>query len=191
MSKALSIFRRHPKPDAIIGQFPAFHLEYHRNHVVGSNLQHIMYGGSMNMRLLPIKERWQARDTNALWWWVGSLNHFQRECVKRHQMRRIRNAFKSALGTLGYDEQGNSIAASLHEARKCPPLRGSLQLRVKKEAINAKFVDIEVDMVKGVQRVLQTAKRLEGRQADGPLASAVRKGAAKTDHTHKNFASPP
>lgn len=136
----------------------------------------------MNMRLLPTKERWEARDRNTLWWWVGSLKHFERECVKRHQVRRLRHAFKGALQTLGYDEEGNSTAAGLHEARNLVPLRGSVQLRVKKEAIDVKYTDMQRDLVRGLQQVVEMARKFEGGQQKRP-SRPYQKGRLSDNYT--------
>jgi chitin biosynthesis protein CHS5 len=101
------------------------------------------------------------RDKSALWWRV-SINHLPlKRVVRSWCARRVRRAFREALGERGYDHEGRRIQQDNQESSAEVGLNGTAEIMVHQQSIKQDYssvreeclilVDTLVQMVRGSQ----------------------------------------
>jgi hypothetical protein len=134
------IFRSSFKADIRYNQFSGFIANYYRDNIAGTFAYHVASDGR-NPKTAQVRQRWENRDRNSLWWFVFCSNeHYPKAVFRVHQKRRLRQAFKNALKEKGWDEEGRPITSAAKLERT---IKGSVHLAVNPGLSTVKFDDLQ------------------------------------------------
>jgi RNase P protein component len=138
---APSLFRSPLRPDVGLHRFSGFFCNYWRDHIAGTFALYIVNGQGPRPKALDYRQQWARRDRNSLWWLVVCRNDtYPKAVIRQHQKRRLRNAFRDALKTHGWDSEGRSVPSI---GPPSPPLTGTIQLVVRPDMGNVPFVTLQ------------------------------------------------
>src|ERR1700761_5062008 len=140
----MAVFRPEIRPD-FARQLSSIRFEFWREHRASHNAyQNVFFKGHTALRP-KLRQQWEGRDKNALWWWTVCFNSVHpKATVRRHHLRRLKNAFCDALKAKSMDENGRLLAdMSERNPKGFPMLKGSLSLYLTPTVLGAKYTDLQ------------------------------------------------
>lgn len=97
-----------------------------------------------------LEKTWNEREKSGLWCMVACPQSIcSKSTVRRHHMRRLRDAFKKALNAQGWDEYGKSID------RQASSLHGTLHLMAQRQIIQTNSPDLQKECASVVSKILE------------------------------------